>query len=170
MFNYELQRRLSGSGAATIAVAAHPGVSSSELVRNSPLVLRALNAVFSPLSLHCAVTLRPVDLAVSDIGEPRHGFPLRHLTDPRIRPAARCAPPQEQDACKVSATADRRRTPLARHWRARLAGLRRQDGAVDRDLGATGVEGQVAGNVGSSRDRRLVGPDNAVVALTVQFS
>ncbi len=49
MFNYELQRRLSGSGAATIAVAAHPGVSSSELVRNSPLVLRALNAVFSPL-------------------------------------------------------------------------------------------------------------------------
>ena len=49
MFTYELQRRLSGSGAATIAVAAHPGVSSSELVRNSPLVLRALNAVFSPL-------------------------------------------------------------------------------------------------------------------------
>jgi len=102
MFNYELQRRLSGSGAATIAVAAHPGVSSSELVRNSPLVLRALNAVFSPLSLHCAVTLRPVDLAVSDIGEPsaRFSAPTPHRSENpssrSVRPASRAGRVQGQ--------------------------------------------------------------------------
>jgi NAD(P)-dependent dehydrogenase (short-subunit alcohol dehydrogenase family) len=46
LFTYELQRRLASGGSSTIAVAAHPGVTSTELVRNSPVVLRALNAVF----------------------------------------------------------------------------------------------------------------------------
>jgi NAD(P)-dependent dehydrogenase (short-subunit alcohol dehydrogenase family) len=49
MFTYELQRRLASTGSTTIAVAAHPGGSNTELVRNSPAVLRALNAVFGPL-------------------------------------------------------------------------------------------------------------------------
>ncbi|MFG3558516.1 SDR family NAD(P)-dependent oxidoreductase [Micromonospora sp. NPDC047557] len=40
MFTYELQRRLAPHG-TTIAVAAHPGVSNTELVRNSPAVVRA---------------------------------------------------------------------------------------------------------------------------------
>src|SRR5215468_1647950 len=37
MFTYELQRRLSGAG-TTIAVAAHPGLASTELTRNSPAI------------------------------------------------------------------------------------------------------------------------------------
>ncbi len=45
MFTYELQRRLASAGSTTIAVAAHPGGSNTELVRNSPAVLRAANAV-----------------------------------------------------------------------------------------------------------------------------
>lgn len=36
MFTYELQRRLSAAGAPTIAVAAHPGVSNTELMRHIP--------------------------------------------------------------------------------------------------------------------------------------
>ena len=37
MFTYELQRRLSGAG-ATIAVAAHPGLASTELARYTPAI------------------------------------------------------------------------------------------------------------------------------------
>jgi NAD(P)-dependent dehydrogenase (short-subunit alcohol dehydrogenase family) len=48
MFTYELQRRLSGNG-KTIAVAAHPGGSSTELMRNSPAPIRALATVIAPL-------------------------------------------------------------------------------------------------------------------------
>ena len=36
MFSYELQRRLAAKGAPTIAVAAHPGVSNTELMRHVP--------------------------------------------------------------------------------------------------------------------------------------
>ncbi|WP_197378370.1 SDR family NAD(P)-dependent oxidoreductase [Mycolicibacterium mengxianglii] len=36
MFTYELQRRLATAGARTIAVAAHPGVSNTELTRHLP--------------------------------------------------------------------------------------------------------------------------------------
>ncbi|MFI6243048.1 SDR family NAD(P)-dependent oxidoreductase [Micromonospora sp. NPDC050795] len=40
MFTYELQRRLAAHG-TTVAVAAHPGVSNTELVRNAPAAVRA---------------------------------------------------------------------------------------------------------------------------------
>ena len=40
MFTYELQRRLAAHG-TTVAVAAHPGISNTELARNSPAVVRA---------------------------------------------------------------------------------------------------------------------------------
>ncbi len=40
LFTYELQRRLSSSGAATIAVAAHPGVSKTELLRDASFGIR----------------------------------------------------------------------------------------------------------------------------------
>jgi NAD(P)-dependent dehydrogenase (short-subunit alcohol dehydrogenase family) len=40
MFTYELQRRLAAKGAPTIAVAAHPGGSNTELTRNLPGVIR----------------------------------------------------------------------------------------------------------------------------------
>ena len=36
MFTYELQRRLAASGKPTIAVAAHPGISNTELMRHIP--------------------------------------------------------------------------------------------------------------------------------------
>jgi NAD(P)-dependent dehydrogenase (short-subunit alcohol dehydrogenase family) len=47
MFTYELQRRLQGS--STIAVAAHPGGSNTELARNLPAVFRGVATVLAPL-------------------------------------------------------------------------------------------------------------------------
>jgi NAD(P)-dependent dehydrogenase (short-subunit alcohol dehydrogenase family) len=48
LFTYELQRRLS-DGHAAVAVAAHPGFSSTELGRNLPNVLQPVVSAFSPL-------------------------------------------------------------------------------------------------------------------------
>ncbi|WP_410573622.1 SDR family NAD(P)-dependent oxidoreductase [Amycolatopsis sp. cmx-4-61] len=48
MFAYELQRRLAPHG-TTASLAAHPGVARTELMRNSPAVLRALFPVVAPL-------------------------------------------------------------------------------------------------------------------------
>jgi NAD(P)-dependent dehydrogenase (short-subunit alcohol dehydrogenase family) len=48
MFSYELQRRLTQHG-TTIAVAAHPGFSNTELIRNSPAALRAVGSLIAPL-------------------------------------------------------------------------------------------------------------------------
>jgi NAD(P)-dependent dehydrogenase (short-subunit alcohol dehydrogenase family) len=49
MFTYELQRRLTAHGTTTIAVAAHPGAADTDLVRNSPAVVRLLAPVITPL-------------------------------------------------------------------------------------------------------------------------
>jgi NAD(P)-dependent dehydrogenase (short-subunit alcohol dehydrogenase family) len=46
MFTYELHRRLSGAG-ATIAVAAHPGLASTELTRHSSAASAALARLIS---------------------------------------------------------------------------------------------------------------------------
>jgi NAD(P)-dependent dehydrogenase (short-subunit alcohol dehydrogenase family) len=48
LFTYELQRRLS-DGHAAVAVAAHPGFSSTELGRNLPNLLQPVVNAFSPL-------------------------------------------------------------------------------------------------------------------------
>ncbi|MFI1420014.1 SDR family NAD(P)-dependent oxidoreductase [Streptomyces sp. NPDC020731] len=48
MFTYELQRRLAPHG-TTVAVAAHPGVSNTELARNMPAPLRAPVTWLAPL-------------------------------------------------------------------------------------------------------------------------
>ena len=48
MFTYELQRRLATHG-TTVAVAAHPGVSNTELVRNTPTALRLPVTWLAPL-------------------------------------------------------------------------------------------------------------------------
>lgn len=57
LFTYELQRRLSAAQhdgkAPTIAVAAHPGGSATELARNVPRILRPLNAL-APLLFQSA--------------------------------------------------------------------------------------------------------------------
>ncbi|MDT7798763.1 MAG: hypothetical protein QOI78_2196 [Actinomycetota bacterium] len=51
MFGYELQRRLAPHG-TTVALAAHPGVARTELMRNTPAVLRGLFSVAAPLFTH----------------------------------------------------------------------------------------------------------------------
>jgi NAD(P)-dependent dehydrogenase (short-subunit alcohol dehydrogenase family) len=48
MFTYELQRRLTAHG-TTAAVAAHPGMSNTELARNSPAFVRLPLTWFAPL-------------------------------------------------------------------------------------------------------------------------
>jgi NAD(P)-dependent dehydrogenase (short-subunit alcohol dehydrogenase family) len=48
MFTYELQRRLTAHG-TTAAVAAHPGMSNTELARNSPALVRLPLTWFAPL-------------------------------------------------------------------------------------------------------------------------
>lgn len=48
LFTYELQRRLAPLG-TTIAVAAHPGVSNTELMRNAPAALRVPITRLAPL-------------------------------------------------------------------------------------------------------------------------
>jgi NAD(P)-dependent dehydrogenase (short-subunit alcohol dehydrogenase family) len=50
MFTYELQRRLAQHG-TTIAVAAHPGISNSELSRNIPAAIRVPVSWVAPLLL-----------------------------------------------------------------------------------------------------------------------
>src|SRR6266571_2279066 len=47
MFTYELHRRLSSAATTTIAVAAHPGLASTELTRNSPAASAALARLIS---------------------------------------------------------------------------------------------------------------------------
>ncbi|WP_099025503.1 SDR family NAD(P)-dependent oxidoreductase [Mycolicibacterium palauense] len=63
MFAYELQRRLAAAGAPTIAVAAHPGVSNTELTRHTPGMglpgMKQLAAlVFNSAELGALPTLR----------------------------------------------------------------------------------------------------------------
>lgn len=53
MFTYELQRRLAAR-ATTVAVAAHPGVSDTELGRNAPVPFRTLLERLGPLLLQPA--------------------------------------------------------------------------------------------------------------------
>jgi NAD(P)-dependent dehydrogenase (short-subunit alcohol dehydrogenase family) len=48
MFTYELQRRLASLG-NTIAVAAHLGISNTELIRNLPAGVRSLAGLIAPL-------------------------------------------------------------------------------------------------------------------------
>lgn len=50
MFTYELQRRLAAARAQTIAVAGHPGLTRTDIMRHSPPFIRALFAVLMPLS------------------------------------------------------------------------------------------------------------------------
>ena len=56
MFTYELQRRLQGTD--TIATAAHPGGSRSELMRNLPRVLVVIEPLFQGADMGALPTLR----------------------------------------------------------------------------------------------------------------
>jgi len=66
MFTYELQRRLQGTH--TIAVAAHPGGSNTELARNTPPVQRAVMAALAPLTQSAAMGALPSLRAATDPG------------------------------------------------------------------------------------------------------
>ena len=50
LFTYELQRRLSDAGAPTAALAAHPGLSDTELLRNSPKFMQWGEFLFRPFA------------------------------------------------------------------------------------------------------------------------
>jgi NAD(P)-dependent dehydrogenase (short-subunit alcohol dehydrogenase family) len=64
LFTYELQRRLQGTN--TIAVAAHPGGSNTELARNMPAALRALTAALAPLMQGADMGALPTLRAATD--------------------------------------------------------------------------------------------------------
>jgi NAD(P)-dependent dehydrogenase (short-subunit alcohol dehydrogenase family) len=67
MFTYELQRRLAAAAAPTIAVAAHPGFSDTELARNSPAPLRLLAPVLArPFAQSAAKGSLPTLRAATD--------------------------------------------------------------------------------------------------------
>lgn len=69
MFTYELQRRLAATKADTIAVAAHPGLARTELIRHSPAPIRLLNLVFGPLfNQNSAMGALPTLRAATDPG------------------------------------------------------------------------------------------------------
>jgi NAD(P)-dependent dehydrogenase (short-subunit alcohol dehydrogenase family) len=66
MFTYELQRRLHGTD--TIAAAAHPGGSRTELARNLPTVIRVVEGVLSPLFQGADMGALPTLRAATDTG------------------------------------------------------------------------------------------------------
>ena len=59
MFTYELQRKLAAKGSPTVAVAAHPGLADTELMRHLPSVLGPLvGLVAQPPAMGALPTLR----------------------------------------------------------------------------------------------------------------
>jgi len=66
MFTYELQRRLRGTG--TIAAAAHPGGSRTELTRNLPPLLGAVTKLAEPLFQPAEMGALPQLRAATDPG------------------------------------------------------------------------------------------------------
>src|SRR6478672_8257478 len=65
MFTYELQRRLSGAG-TTIALAAHPGLASTELTRYTPPIAAFFYA--RVMSQQAAMGALPILRAATDPG------------------------------------------------------------------------------------------------------
>ncbi len=66
LFTYELQRRLSGRPGAdrsTIAVAAHPGTSNTELTRNLPAIIRPAASLLGPVLFQSSADGCPADAA-----------------------------------------------------------------------------------------------------------
>lgn len=49
LFTYELQRRLAAADSNAVALAAHPGVASTELARNSPFYIKAFELLYRPV-------------------------------------------------------------------------------------------------------------------------
>jgi len=66
LFTYELQRRLTGTN--TIAAAAHPGASRTELARNTPPWIRVVTGPFELTSQSAAMGALPTLRAATDPG------------------------------------------------------------------------------------------------------
>jgi NAD(P)-dependent dehydrogenase (short-subunit alcohol dehydrogenase family) len=66
LFTYELQRRLAAAGAPTVALAAHPGGSDTELGRHAPAPLRLLLPLARPLMQSAAQGALPTLRAATD--------------------------------------------------------------------------------------------------------
>src|SRR4029077_9904720 len=66
LFTYELHRRLSGAATTTIAVAAHPGLASTELTRHTPPIAAFFYA--RVMSQNAAMGALPVLRAATDPG------------------------------------------------------------------------------------------------------
>jgi NAD(P)-dependent dehydrogenase (short-subunit alcohol dehydrogenase family) len=66
MFTYELQRRLQGTN--TIAAAAHPGGSRTELTRNLPPLIGAASRLIEPLFQSAVMGALPTLRAATDPG------------------------------------------------------------------------------------------------------
>lgn len=66
LFTYELQRRLDALGAKTSALVAHPGLSSTELVRNSPKILKFMEKFSGPVAQSAAMGALPTLRAATD--------------------------------------------------------------------------------------------------------
>jgi NAD(P)-dependent dehydrogenase (short-subunit alcohol dehydrogenase family) len=64
VFTYELQRRLTGTN--TIAAAAHPGASNTELARNTPLWMRIITGPFELTDQSAAAGALPTLRAATD--------------------------------------------------------------------------------------------------------
>jgi NAD(P)-dependent dehydrogenase (short-subunit alcohol dehydrogenase family) len=66
LFTYELQRRFERAGAAAAALAAHPGMSATELTRNVPAFVRVLEPLLLPLAQPAAMGALPQLRAATD--------------------------------------------------------------------------------------------------------
>ncbi|MBV8346128.1 MAG: SDR family NAD(P)-dependent oxidoreductase [Mycolicibacterium sp.] len=66
LFTYELQRRLTGTH--TLAAAAHPGASRTELARNTPPSIRVITGLFELTSQDAAMGALPTLRAATDPG------------------------------------------------------------------------------------------------------
>ena len=72
LFTYELQRRLAAT--ATLALAAHPGASNTELTRNAPGPIRFLARLTRPLAQSAAMGALPTLRAATDPAAPGGGY------------------------------------------------------------------------------------------------
>jgi NAD(P)-dependent dehydrogenase (short-subunit alcohol dehydrogenase family) len=66
LFTYELQRRFERAGARVAALAAHPGMSATELTRNLPSFIRVLEPLLLPLAQTAAMGALPQLRAATD--------------------------------------------------------------------------------------------------------
>jgi NAD(P)-dependent dehydrogenase (short-subunit alcohol dehydrogenase family) len=101
MFSHELQRRLAAAQTSTIAVAAHPGMSSSDLIKNAPQGVRQLLMAIRPLfNQSAAMGALPVLRAATDpgvVGGQYYG--PRRLFETRGEPElARCSARSRDEA------------------------------------------------------------------------